>query len=118
MMKTFTALLGIFLLTIVWGKPVFATSSLQRVTLMLTGSECDSFGREIEPGLQKIPGVRLLDGQSVPGHLLIDVDPEMVTSDDLVHRIAELRRSAGQTACQASVMQSCITAGIAPVVVQ
>jgi hypothetical protein len=118
MMKTFAALLGIFLLTVVWNKPVFATSSLERVTLMLTGSECDSFSRDIETALQELPGVRFLDGRSLPGHLLIDVDPERVTADDLVRHAAELKRSTKQSACRASVMQSCITAGIAPVAVQ
>jgi copper chaperone CopZ len=97
---------------------LLAASPFQRVTMMLSGSECDSFSRDIETALQTVPGVRLLDGQSVPGHLLIDIDSEQVTADELVREVAELRGSTGQTACRASVMQSCITAGVVPVAVQ
>jgi hypothetical protein len=85
---------------------------------MLTGSECDSFSRDIDTALRELPGVRFLDGRSLPGHLLIDVDPEQVTADDLVRRVAELETTTGQTSCRAGVMQSCITAGIAPVALQ
>jgi hypothetical protein len=49
---------------------------------------------------------------------LIDVDPEQVTADDLVRRVAELETTTVQTSCRADVMQSCITAGIAPVALQ
>ena len=118
MMKTFAALLGIFLLTTVLNTTVLAASPLQRVTLMVTGSECDSFSRDIEAVLQELPGVRFLDGRSLPGHLLIDVDPEQVTADDLVRRVVELEATTVQTSCRADVMQSCITAGIAPVALQ
>ena len=50
--------------------------------------------------------------------LLIDVDPEQVTTDDLIRRVAELETTTVQASCRAGVMQSCITAGIAPVALQ
>lgn len=85
---------------------------------MVAGSECDSFSRDIETALRELPGVRFLDGRSLPGHLLIDVDPEQVTADDVVRRVAEIETTIVQTSCRADVMQSCITAGMAPVALQ
>lgn len=117
MMKTCLALLAVCLLASVWSKSGYAASPLERVTLMVAGDECDSFSRDIETALKAHPGVRFFDGRSLPGHLLIDVDPEQVTADDLARRVAELETTV-QRACRASLMQSCITAGIAPVAVQ
>lgn len=115
MRETFAVLFALVLLTAVIPTTVLAASPIQRVTLMIAGSECESFNQDIETTLKKLPGVRFLDGRSLPGHLLIDVDPELVTADDLVRHVGELTGSTAQRDCQAGVMQSCITAGAVPV---
>lgn len=117
MMKMWLLFLVLVFLAPTWSKSGFAASQLERVTLMLVGDECDSFSRDIETALKAHPGVRFIDGQSLSGHLLIDVDPEQVTADELVRSATELE-TLRQRACRASVMQSCITAGAVPVVAQ
>lgn len=88
----------------------FAQPAVERITLMLNGSACELNHPDIEAALLKLPGVRSVDGHSIPGHLLIDVEKDRVTADELARRVIEL--PGAQSLCQASVMQSCITAGV------
>ena len=115
-MKVLAFLLVISSINILVSHPTFAESTVERVTLMLTGSECGSSLSHIEAALRELPGVRALDGYSIPGHMLIDVDKGRVTADELAHMVTEL--SMAQSPCQASVMESCITAGIIAVGMQ
>ena len=80
----------------------------ERITLMLTGSNCLEAQQTLEIALRKTDGVFAVDGNSVPRHLLIDV-MEGRTS---VHNILTVVHTTTPTArtCQVEVMQSCITA--------
>jgi hypothetical protein len=109
-MKTLISLILISSVTILASPKTFAQSAVERVTLMLNGSSCELSHPGIEEALKELPGVRTVDGHSIPGHLLIDVEKGRVTADELAHRVIEF--STAQSPCQASVMQSCITAGI------
>ena len=107
------ALVSLFLIifgTIFVSPFTFAQSPVERVTLMLNGSACESFSPSLEVALKELPGVRTVDGHSVPGHLLIDVERELATADELARRVIEFL--AAQSLCQVSVMKSCITAGV------
>lgn len=87
----------------------FAEPGTERITLMLSGTGCEAIRDQLPEILRGAEGVRAVDGDSIPGHLLVDVDRGHVTAEALVHRVAEKT-----TACQASVMESCITAGNLP----
>ena len=87
----------------------FAESSLERITLLLTGTGCQASDENIEKAFNGLDGVRAVDGRSVPHHLLVDIERGRLTGAELAHRIAALADRG--TTCQASVMESCITAG-------
>ncbi len=113
LLATKKALVSLFVIivgTIFVSPFTFAQSPVERVTLMLNGSACESFSSSLEVALKELPGVRTVDGRSVPGHLLIDVERELATADELAHRVIEFL--AAQSLCQVSVMKSCITAGV------
>lgn len=109
-MKALASLLLISSVTIFVSPFTFAQPPVERVTLMLNGSGCESFSPSLEVALKELPGVRIVDGHSVPGHLLIDIEREQVTTDELARKVIEF--PAAQNPCQVSVMQSCITAGV------
>lgn len=109
-MKALASLFLIIIGTIFVTSFTFAQSPLERVTLMLNGSACESFSPTLEVALKELPGVRTVDGNSVPGHLLIDVERELVTADELARRV--IKFLTAQSFCQVSVMRSCITAGV------
>ena len=87
----------------------FGESSLERITLQLTGTGCESSRESIERALYQLDGVQAVDGRSIPGHVLVDIKRGGQTSAELADRIGDLVGSG--TSCQASVMESCITAG-------
>lgn len=79
-----------------------------RIALSLTGEACARQQAAIETTLLQTPGVRSVDLRSVPGHLLIDVEEGLVTTDQLAATVNGL--TAPQGSCVAEAMQSCITA--------
>jgi len=85
----------------------FAGSSLERITLVLTGTGCQA-SNEIEKAFNGLDGVRAVDGRSIPGHVLVDIERGRVTGAELVHHLAALENARAN--CHASVMESCITA--------
>lgn len=80
-----------------------------RIALSLTGEACAPQREAIETTLSQMPGVRAVDLRSVPGHVLIDVEEDRVTTDQLAAAVNGLAAQRGS--CTAEVMQSCITAG-------
>lgn len=92
--------------------PVNADTSHERVALFLSGQDCPSFRRSLAAELAQVPGVTRVEPDSVPDHVLIDVVGGQVTSEDLL--AAARRRLIPGMRCRIEIMQSCISAGPAP----
>lgn len=103
-MKTAPIYLALALL--VMNQQAFAEPGTERLTLMLSGTGCEALRDQLSEILGGSEGVRAVDGRSIPGHLLVDVERGRVTAEQLVHRLADMT-----TACQVGLMESCITAG-------
>ncbi|MGD9726991.1 MAG: hypothetical protein AB7G68_15415 [Nitrospiraceae bacterium] len=98
------------LLIALWVGLLFAAPALAgviRVSLLLTGDECSLQRQALSDQLGKIHGIVSVDGRSVPDHLLIDVEPNTATAEQLVLRANEVLST---TACKAEEMKSCISA--------
>ena len=94
--------------TLLFHAPASAAVSKERITLMLTGSNCREAQQTLEIALPQTDGVFAVDGNSVPRHLLIDVEEGKTSAHDIltvVHGSTHVPLS-----CQVEVMQSCITA--------
>jgi len=109
MPRTKTVSLYLALALLVINQQAFAEPGTERITLMLSGIGCETLRDQLPGILGGSEGVLAVDGRSIPGHLLVDVERGRVTGEQLVHRVAEMA-----TACQAGVMESCITAGNLP----
>lgn len=92
--------------------PANADTSHERVALFLSGQDCPSFSRSLAAELAQVPGVTRVEPDSVPDHVLIDVVGGQVTSEDLL--AAARRRLIPGMRCRIEIMQSCISAGPAP----
>jgi hypothetical protein len=88
--------------------PALAGNPKERITVMLTGSSCRESQQTFETALRQTDGVVAVDGNSVPGHLLIDVEEGRTSPHDLVTIV--YRSTHVPLSCQVEVMQSCITA--------
>ena len=92
--------------------PANADTSHERVALFLSGQDCPSFRPSLAAELAQVPGVTRVEPDSVPDHVLIDVVSGRVAPDDL---LAVARRHVRpDTVCRVEIMQSCISAGPAP----
>lgn len=106
MFKLQSAIFG--LLAILSFSPALAGAPHERIAIMLTGSGCHEIQQTVEPALRHSNGVVAVDGTSVPGHLLIDVEEGKTSAQDL---LTVIHASAHNTlSCQIDVMRSCITA--------
>ena len=92
--------------------PVTADTSHERVALFLSGQDCLYFHRSLAVELAQVPGVTRVEPDSVADHVLIDVVGGQVTSEDLL--AAARRRLIPGMRCRIEIMQSCISAGPAP----
>ena len=92
--------------------PVNADTSHERVALFLSGQDCPSLRPSLAAELAQVPGVTRVEPDSVPDHVLIDVVSGQVTSEDLL--AAARRRLIPGMRCRIEIMQSCISAGPAP----
>jgi hypothetical protein len=104
--------MNLIVLTIVFfftSQLALAEPSLERITLQLTGMDCEYSPESIERALYQLDGVQAVDGRSIPGHVLVDIKQGSQTGAELAHRIADPANLG--TSCRASVMESCITAG-------
>jgi hypothetical protein len=106
-MKTIpkTALLIGLLTNLLLADPTLA--GVIRVSLLLTGGGCTAQRQTLSDQLSKIHGIVSVDGRSVPDHLLIDVEDNTATAEQLVLRANEVLVI---TACKAEEMKSCISA--------
>lgn len=87
--------------------PASAGAPKERIALMLTGSTCRETQQTLKTVLRRTDGVFAVDGTSVPGHLLIDVEEGKISAQDL---LTIVQTSIDTTlSCQVEVMQSCIT---------
>ena len=75
---------------------------------MLTGPHCREAQQTLETALRQTEGVFAVDGNSVPGHLLIDVEEGKTSAQDILTVVQATIGAA--LPCQVEVMQSCITA--------
>lgn len=88
--------------------PLSAAAPKERIALMLSGSQCQEAQQTLEPVLRQTEGVFAVDGTSVPGHLLLDVEEGKVSAQDM-RRVAQTTLGTALS-CQIEIMQSCITA--------
>ena len=110
-----TVVLAVFVLltalctaTFLSHSPAWAGAPKERIALMLTGSNCHESQQTLETALRKTDGVFAVDGNSVPGHLLIDVMEGKTSAHDILTVVHTT--TAAALSCQVEVMQSCITA--------
>ncbi len=98
----------------VWGQvsPVVAEPSHERVALSLSGQDCSSQRRSIVSALTKIPGVRQVDPDSVPDHVLVDVHGGALAPEAL--KSAADRSLPDDGPCRIEIMKSCISASLPP----
>jgi hypothetical protein len=88
--------------------PASAGPPKERIALMLTGPHCREVQQTLETDLRQTEGVFAVDGNSVPGHLLIDVEEGQTSAHDILTVVQ--KRISTTLPCQVEVMQSCITA--------
>jgi hypothetical protein len=86
--------------------PAPAEPKLQRVALQLTGL-CTAQHRQAAASLSTVEGVRRADAALVPEHIVVDLDPNILTAQEFAALVA---RVLEHTECRAVPMESCITA--------
>jgi len=89
--------------------PAEAASPIERIALQLKGSLCRSQHANILSTLSPLPGVRAIDLSSVPGHVLVDFDTDVLSAQNLVETVRRLWHN--DDTCLVEPMQSCISAG-------
>ena len=85
-----------------------AEPKIERITLQITGDACAAQQDRLRSSLSEVEGFRSIDFSSIPEHVLVDVDPGLLSRPNLVetvHRLLEHER-----ACRVELMQSCISA--------
>jgi hypothetical protein len=85
-------------------------AGVTRVAILLTGEGCAGQRQALADRLNNIQGIVQVDGRSVPDHLLIDVEDDRATAEQLVGKVNDTLASAS---CKAEEMKSCITADMA-----
>ncbi len=92
--------------------PALADTSPERVALSLVGNDCSSRRQTISLALTQVQGVTGVDLESVPDHVLVDIERGVVMPENLRAAVAE-RLNVG-TQCRAEIMTSCISASLSP----
>ncbi|MCX5723444.1 MAG: hypothetical protein NTX84_02780 [Nitrospirae bacterium] len=104
--------LAVFTVLAIFGMTTFpspaAGAPKERIALMLTGSTCREIQQTIETVLRHTEGVFAVDGASVSGHLLIDVEEGTISAQGLL--TITQAAMATDLSCRVEVMRSCITA--------
>lgn len=104
----FALLAAICTATLFFHSPASAAPPKERIALMLSGAQCQEAQQTVEPVLRQTEGVFAVDGASVPGHLLLDVEEGKVSAQDML-TVAQTTLGTALS-CQIDIMQSCITA--------
>ena len=86
-------------------------AAMERVPVMLTGPGCDTHENELSKALLTLQGVNAAHFHRIPDHVLVDITVGIIVPEELVHR---LNTAATSWQCRAEIMQSCITADLAP----
>lgn len=107
-LMVFALLTALCTATLLSPSPASAGAPRERIALMMTGSHCREAQEALEITLRHTDGVFAVDGSSVPGHLLIDIEKGKTSAHDIL-TIAQASIGAAHS-CQVEVMQSCITA--------
>jgi hypothetical protein len=107
-LAVFALLTALCTATLLSHSPASAGAPRERIALMLTGSNCREAQQTLETALRQTDGVFAVDGNSVPGHLLIDVVEGKTSAHDILTVVHTTIGTA--LSCQVEVMQSCITA--------
>ncbi|MDP3595410.1 MAG: hypothetical protein Q8S75_00255, partial [Nitrospirota bacterium] len=103
-----TLLTAICMATLLFHSPISAAAPKERIALMLTGTDCHGAQQTLVTALQQTDGVFAVDGTSVPGHLLLDVEEGNVSARDML-TVAQTTIGTALS-CHIEIMQSCITA--------
>ena len=94
--------------TLLSHSPASAGAPRERITLMLTGSHCREIQQTLETALRQTDDIFAVDGDGVPGHLLLDVKEGKASAQNI---LTIVQTTIGTPlSCQVEVMQSCITA--------
>jgi len=104
----FAILTALCTATLLSHSPASAGPPKERIVLMLTGSNCPDALQTLETTLRQTDGVFAVDGNSVPGHLLLDVEEGKTSAHDIL-TVVHMTIGAAPS-CQVEIMQSCITA--------
>lgn len=91
---------------------IVAETSRERVALSLSGEDCFSHHKAISATLVQVPGVTRVDLESVPDHVIVDIESGVVTPENLSAAVAQ--RLHFGTQCRAEIMKSCISASLSP----
>ncbi|MFI5247481.1 MAG: hypothetical protein ACHQWV_02895, partial [Nitrospirales bacterium] len=83
-LAVFALLTALCTATFLSHSPASAGAPKERIALMLTGSNCHESQQTLETALRKTDGVFAVDGNSVPGHLLIDVMEGKTSAHDIL----------------------------------
>lgn len=84
-------------------------AGVTRISILLTGEDCAAQRQPLADQLHQIPGIVFVDGRSVPDHLLIDMEENAATAEQVVSRLNDALASKP---CKAEAMKSCITADL------
>lgn len=103
----FALLAALCAATLLFHSSASAGAPKERIALLLTGSHCREAQEALETALRHTDGVFAVDGDSVPGHLLIDVEEGKTSAQNLL-TVAQTTIGSAHS-CQVEVMQSCIT---------
>ena len=104
----FALLTTICMAMLISHSPLSAAAPKERLALMLSGSQCQEAQQMLEPIFRQTEGVFAVDGASVPGHLLLDVEEGKISAQDML-TVAQTTLGTALS-CQVDIMRSCITA--------
>ena len=91
---------------VLWSNEAFAQ---ERAALALSGPDCRLSHQAIIEMLERLEEVTRVEAETIPDHLLVDLDGLSRTGESLAGFVNGLAALQGR--CRATVMQSCITAG-------
>lgn len=86
-------------------------AAMERVPVVLIGPGCDTHENELSRALLTLQGVNAAHFHRIADHVLVDITVGIIVPEELVHH---LNTAATSWQCRAEIMQSCITADLAP----
>ena len=95
----------------VFQPPEASHAAMERVPVVLIGPGCDTHENELSRALLTLQGVNAAHFHRIADHVLVDITVGIIVPEELVHH---LNTAATSWQCRAEIMQSCITADLAP----